>query len=127
MDITSILAVKKAAVKEKELDPKLKALLTAIPTLEQKSTKDGDQFLALNLVFEGAELLSPFFGLAYVLRTLPEEQLLAAEKQNLFTEVRTKISSWEGSGAITVSFFPKAKTQEEEESKPNKPNSNRGR
>ena len=128
MDISSIIAAKKAAAAAtaSELAPELQDLLEAIPSLEQKSSKNGDQFLALNLNFDGAELLSPFFGLAYALRTLPEAELLAAEEAGLFTAVRTKVSSWER-GAITVSFFQKeAEPQAEVEASP-KRSENRGR
>lgn len=127
MDISSILAAKKAAAAAtaSELAPELQDLLEAIPSLEQKSSKSGEQFLALNLGFDGAELLSPFFGLAYALRTLPEAELLAAEEAGLFQAVRTKVSSWER-GAITVSFFQKEAQAEEEAPKPKRDN-NRGR
>lgn len=128
MDITSILAAKKAAAaaSAQELAPELKALLEAIPSLEQRSSKSGDQFLALNLSFEGAEFLSPFFGLAYALRNLPEDQLLIAEEQGLFQAVRVKVSSWER-GAITVSFFQlEAQAAAEEAPRPNR-DTNRGR
>lgn len=129
MDIASIVDAKKAAAAAAadDLAPELKALLETIPSLEQKSSKSGDQFLALNLSFEGAEFLSPFFGLAYVMRMLPENQLLAAEEQGLFQKVRTKVSSWER-GAITVSFFPaEEKTEAPAEEETPKPKRGRGR
>ena len=127
MDITAILATKKAAAAAtaSELAPELQDLLEAIPSLEQKSSKNGDQFLALNLSFDGAELLSSFFGLAYALRTLPEAELLAAEEAGLFTAVRTKVSSWER-GAITVSFFQAEAQAEAQADQPNR-DTNRGR
>ena len=127
MDITAILAAKKAAAATAadELAPELQELLSTIPGLSQRSTKGGEQFLALDLSFEGAEFLSPFFGLAYALRTLPEAELLAAEEAGLFTAVRTKVSSWER-GAITVSFFAPEQAAEEEAPRPNR-DTNRGR
>lgn len=128
MDITAIVAAKKAAASATaaELAPELQDLLSTIPSLQQKVTKGGEQFLALDLTFEGAEFLSPFFGLTYALRSLPEAELLAAEEAGLFTAVRTKVSSWER-GAITVSFFQlEAEAAAEEAPKPNR-NTNRGR
>lgn len=130
MDIAALVAEKRSQAEANisPLAPELAELHAALPTLQVKTSKEGGQFLALNLTFEGSEVLSPFFGLAYAMRELPEDQLLAAEEEGLFQKVRTKVSSWER-GAITVSFFPAEEKTEApaKEEAPKSKHNNRGR
>lgn len=136
MDITDLVASKEAEAKAKEeslhealpLAEELQALLNVLPQLEVKVTTKGqaEKFLSLPLVFEGSKRLTPFFGLVYALRILPEDAVKKAESLGLFNNVRVKVSSWER-GAISVSFFQKeAEPQPQSEAGP-KRDTNRGR
>jgi hypothetical protein len=115
MNLTKLIEKKEAekAAKATDLCPALEALHAAIPSLVIKETKGGEKFLALDMTFQGSELFSPFFLMAYAVKNLPEDEILAAEEANLFAAVNPKVITWDR-GAMTVSFFSKEEEDEKE-------------
>jgi hypothetical protein len=128
MDLKKLIEKKEAekAAKATDLSPDLEALHQAIPSLVVRETKDGEKFLALDMTFQGSELLSPFFVMAYAIKNLPDDQVLAAETNNLFAAVNPKVITWDR-GAMTVSFFSKEEKGEKEKKSDDSTSGRRGR